>query len=423
MPETLQIGSVGPMVQLLQIALTRHGAYTGMTDGVFGTLTLEAVRAFQREKGLTADGIVEARTWRQIEPYLSRTSPYTVRPGDSLYTIASQHGTSVGELLAANPFVDDPELIFPAMVLTIPWPGSVVTSEIPYSSGVMKMNLTSLKRRFSFLESGVAGWSVLGAEIPFVRFGRGPVPVMYNASHHANEWITPPLLMRFVEELSAAKARGESLGGLSAQELFEAVSLYIVPMVNPDGVDLVTGQIRPESPEYRRAWAMRGDLPFPSAWKANIRGVDLNNNYPAYFERGKEIKEEQGRNQPGPRDYTGPEPLSEPESSGMAALTRAIAPALTIAMHTQGREIYWRFLDHIPPGGREIGQKMADASGYLLADPPGASYGGYKDWFILDYNRPGYTVEAGYGENPLPVEDFEAIYAEVRPILLIGMRP
>ncbi len=34
---------------------------------------------------------------------------------------------------------------------------------------------------------------------------------------------------------------------------------------------------------------------------------------------------------------------------------------------------------------------------------PGPSYGGYKDWFIQDFNRPGYTLELGEGQNPLPM--------------------
>lgn len=420
MPETLQRGSRGPLVQLLQTGLARHGSYSGAIDGVFGPRTRTAVREFQTEKGLTRDGIVGPLTWRALEPYLSRMSPFTVRSGDTVSGIAARHGITIGELLAANPAITDPEMIFLSQVLTIPWPGSVISTDIPYSSGVMHANLASLKRRFAFLESGIAGKSVLGKDIPFARFGRGPVRVLYNAAHHANEWITAPLLMLFFEDLCRAKARGESLGGFFAQELFERVSLYIVPMVNPDGVNLVTGQIRPESAAYRAAWEMRGTLPFPSAWKANIRGVDLNNNYPAYFERGKEEKEAQGRNIPGPRDYTGPSPFSEPESAAMAALTCALDPVLTVALHTQGREIYWRFLDHTPPESLRIGERMAEASGYILADPPGASYGGYKDWFILRFNRPGYTVEAGYGENPLPIEDFDSIYQEVPPILLIG---
>ena len=54
-----------------------------------------------------------------------------------------------------------------------------------------------------------------------------------------------------------------------------------------------------------------------------------------------------------------------------------------------------------------------------MEETPGASgYAGYKDWFIEEYDRPGYTVEAGMGENPLPMKQFERIYHEIREFWL-----
>ena len=45
---------------------------------------------------------------------------------------------------------------------------------------------------------------------------------------------------------------------------------------------------------------------------------------------------------------------------------------------------------------------------------------GYKDWFIQIYNRPGYTIEAGLGENPLPISQFDIIYKDNIGILILG---
>jgi g-D-glutamyl-meso-diaminopimelate peptidase len=409
-------------VQLLQTALSRAGVYEDAADGVFCQSARTAVRAFQDANALTSDGIVGRDTWRALKPYLNRTLTYAVKPGDTLSALAARQGVTLGEVLAANPLIADPDYIFPGLILTLPWPGSVITSAIAYSSEIMAANIAALQSRFGFLECSVAGASLLGRDILYLRFGRGGVNVVYNAAHHANEWITAPHLMRFIEQLCTAKARGEELLGIPANRLYDLLSLYAVPMVNPDGVDLVTGQLKPDSAAYQQAYAIRGELPFPSGWKANIRGVDLNNNYPALFEKGKEEKEKLGTNRPGPRDYTGSHALSEPESAHMVSLTNAVNPALTIALHTQGREIYWRFESITPPGSLRIGEAMAAASGYTLTDPPGASYGGYKDWFILAKNRPGFTVEAGQGVNPLPIEDFEEDYKEVAPILMAGMR-
>ena len=79
--------------------------------------------------------------------------------------------------------------------------------------------------------------------------------------------------------------------------------------------------------------------------------------------------------------------------------------------HTQGKVIYWKYLDYIPKRSYTIGQKLAEVSGYTLSlTPEESSYAGYKDWFIQAFNKPGYTVEAGVGINPLPLSQFNDIY-------------
>jgi g-D-glutamyl-meso-diaminopimelate peptidase len=57
----------------------------------------------------------------------------------------------------------------------------------------------------------------------------------------------------------------------------------------------------------------------------------------------------------------------------------------------------------------------------VLSDPEGvASYAGYKDWFIQDWRRPGYTIEVGLGKNPLPISQFNKIYADNLNMLLLS---
>ena len=421
MLETLSPGASGPVVQLLQKALLQSGAYSLQADGIFGPYTKEAVHLFQSTWGLTPDGVVGPLTWKALWPSLLSTRIAPVLSGDTLFSVARRHGVTVSELLAANPLITSPNTLIPGTPLTIPLPGSAVLSDISYSSVVLAVGVEALRARYSFLNVGMLGLSVLGRAIPCLRFGRGPLAVVYNASHHANEWITTPLLMRFLERLCQTALHRENIGDADAAALYDRITLFIVPMVNPDGVDLVTGQLGPGSAGYQRAYAMRGSLPFPASWKANIRGVDLNNNYPALWEQGRALKEQLGLDNPGPRDYVGPFPLSEPESALMAQLTKAVQPRLTISLHTQGREIYWSFNDIFPPDGRRIGERMAAASGYLLSDPSGPSFGGYKDWYIQEWNLPGYTVEAGSGVNPLPIGDFDEIYPEVEAILTIGL--
>ena len=94
---------------------------------------------------------------------------------------------------------------------------------------------------------------------------------------------------------------------------------------------------------------------------------------------------------------------------------------LVIAYHTQGEEIYWIFQNINPPRGYAIGTAFANSSGYLLTEVPyNSSFAGYKDWFILHYNKPGFTIEAGLGENPLPISQFSQIYNDNLGILILG---
>ena len=114
-------------------------------------------------------------------------------------------------------------------------------------------------------------------------------------------------------------------------------------------------------------------------------------------------------------------PLTEPEALTIYNFTLSHDFKLVISYHTQGQEIYWQFQDFNPPNSRTFGEKFANASGYVLAETPyNSSFAGYKDWFIQNYNRPGYTIEAGIGVNPLPTSQFDDIYKNNLGILVIG---
>ena len=95
--------------------------------------------------------------------------------------------------------------------------------------------------------------------------------------------------------------------------------------------------------------------------------------------------------------------------------------SLVLCYHTQGKEIYWQFQNYNPPDSLTIGRQFSDASRYRLSETPyNSSFAGFKDWFIQNYNRPGYTIEAGIGENPLPISQFDEIYNDNIGILILG---
>ena len=299
---------------------------------------------------------------------------------------------------------------------------AIVKTDVPTTYARSEQTILDLVSKYPFLRTEVLTETAEGRNVRTLVIGNGPRKVIYSAAWHANEWITAPVLLKFVEEFAEALTEGGEIGGINAGDLAAQVTIYTVPMVNPDGVDLVTGAIKSGEPAYENAEKIGESfpsIPFPDGWKANLNGVDLNLQFPAGWLRAREIKFLQGYNRPAPRDYVGRSPLSQQEARAMAGYTEYIDPDLVLAYHTQGKEIYWSFMDYDVPGARELGEKFAQVSGYRLSEPaPSSSYAGYKDWFIKEFRRPGYTVEAGSGTNPLPLSQFDEIYRDNLGILV-----
>lgn len=417
-------GDGGSLVQMVQLALKRAGFDPLFIDGIFGGRTKESVINFQKSRGLTPDGIVGKNTFLALRPFLTGYTIYTVNSGDTLYSIANKLGSTVALIENANPNLSAYNLQVGRAIL-VPFNFSLVPTNIAYSSLLTEFICEGLQVRYPFIETEIIGRSVLEKPLVMLKIGNGKNRVFFNASHHANEWITTPMALKFTEEYSKAVNDAKNIGGINAELAFNNTTLYIVPMVNPDGVDLVTGAMERDGEEYYDLLRLANnypEIPFPSGWKANINGVDLNLNYPAMWEQAREQKFMAGFTLPGPVNFVGFAPLDQPESRAIYDISRSLLFDLTLSLHTQGEEIYWRFGSYLPNNGKEIGEKMAAVSGYTLTDPVEfQSYAGYKDWFIMTYLKPGYTVEAGRGRNPLPIQNFDTFYPPVRNILSVAI--
>lgn len=411
-------GDRGVYVYYLQLALTRAGFPIAL-DGIFGPKTCDALRQLTGQSSCD----VTDRIWQLLVPYLKGYVEHTLQPDDTYWKLARNYDTTIAAIRRANPNAA-PLNLTPGTTLKIPLSFSLVPIDVPYSSLLTEWILDGLTVRYPFLTRTTIGHSVTGSPLYCLRMGDGQKEVFYNASFHANEWITTPLLLNFAEQYAMAYARNEAIGGLPARSLYNACSLYLVPLVNPDGVDLVTGALT-QARYFTQAQNIAADypmIPFPDGWKANIEGIDLNLQFPAGWENARRIKYAQGFTSPAPRDFVGYAPLSAPESRAIYDFTLQHNFSLILAYHTQGEVIYWKYLDYDPKGAYELGQYFSQVSGYLLEETPSVSgYAGYKDWFILNYNRPGYTIEVGLGMNPLPLSQFPKIYHDNLGILTGAM--
>lgn len=293
----------------------------------------------------------------------------------------------------------------------------IVKIQDGYCYKTMCEDLSNLKYQYPELEIINIGNSVLGRYIQAIRLGTGPKRVHFNGSFHANEWITTLLLMVFIERCLEAEKKNYKIEKFDIAELFKNNSLWIVPMVNPDGVELVQNGFSAGNPYYREVLqANKGSTNFRN-WKANIRGVDLNDQFPAHWDKECYRRETNG---PSPLNYPGPSPLSEPEARAMARFTEENDFQLVIAFHTQGEEIYWGYENFEPQESYTIIKKFQNVSGYRAIRNIDSN-AGYKDWFIYKWQRPGFTVECGLGQNPLPLSQFWSIWPKVSKIMFTAL--
>ena len=127
----LRLGSIGPSVQLLQLALERAGFGPVTTDGIFGTATQYALRRFQQANAIPVDGVAGSVTHRALLPWYTGFLIHTAARGDTLYSIAQRHGSTTAALTLANPDIDAASLM-PDTPVVVPLPFDVVPTGIDY---------------------------------------------------------------------------------------------------------------------------------------------------------------------------------------------------------------------------------------------------------------------------------------------------
>ena len=202
--------------------------------------------------------------------------------------------------------------------------------------------------------------------------------------------------------------------------MLEHRGVIIVPCINPDGVELLlskggsAGRYRPftdkvSGGEYKM-------------WNSNIRGVDLNHNFDAGHDILRKMELREGITGPALRRFAGFRPNSEPETRALVSLCRNFSASRVYAFHSQGEEIFYRYGNKVPAGSESIAQMLAALSGYTLQTQSGlASHGGFKDWFIKEYNSPGFTIEIGRGKNPLPISELSPIFARLYEMMILAL--
>lgn len=189
---------------------------------------------------------------------------YETQAGNTLSYIAHAFDISLKELQAANPACagwDENGEVARGTLLFIPprreeW---IVRTNEEYTHYDLIRDMAALRERYPFLAVETIGSSVMGRPLYAVRLGCGPHEVFYSGAWHANEWITASLLMKFIENMADAYRQKEALGGYAVEEMWRRFSIWVVPMVNPDGIELSVLGMDPSHPHYQQVLAIITD--------------------------------------------------------------------------------------------------------------------------------------------------------------------
>ncbi|MFC7686050.1 M14 family zinc carboxypeptidase [Ureibacillus sp. GCM10028918] len=271
-----------------------------------------------------------------------------------------------------------------------------------------------------FTEREVIGYSAEGRDIYGLRVGTGEKEILMDASFHAREHMTTNVLLEMIDTYSFSFNRNAVFSGWDVRNTLNKVSLWFLPMMNPDGVTLVQQGINalkdPNNISYAKTYAKNGSF---KSWKANGRGVDLNQNFGG-VSWGKIPSKKSYRN------YKGPRAFSEPETKAFVEFVNKHKFKTNLSYHSSGSIIYWGGVQTASEleRDRKIVNKIANLTGYNPIKPKGAAYnykygsGNSTAWIINEKRIPAITIEiATYqGEIPVALSQWNSIWNKNKTI-------
>ena len=278
--------------------------------------------------------------------------------------------------------------------------------------------IEELCAEYPFISPRVLSRTFLGRSVFALDIGSKSNKVLLCAGFHGSEWLGCLAVLKFAERLANCIQNNRLLSGVEVRRAFSNLGITLVPCVNPDGTEIAVNGLEGAKSLRKFVEKIAGDD--IEKYNANAKGVDINHNFNAGWQTLRQIEIENGITGPSSRQYGGEYPESEAETKAIANLCRKEPFRQVMAIHSQGEELYWQYGENTPTQAEMMAKILADSCSYSLVYNGGlASHGGFKDWFIEEFGRPGFTLEIGRGENPLPISDFIRIYARIEEALLI----
>lgn len=242
-----------------------------------------------------------------------------------------------------------------------------------------------LTKTFSpFLTMVSLGKSLDNREIFAIRAGKGEQHIICCAGIHGRESINPIVLLRMAETYGRKYDTGKSFEGMSYKELFSKYSIYLIPLVNPDGYMIARFGFHTIRNQQLKKKCMDFQIPYEE-WKGNARGVDINRNF---MSRTFVPKNRKGA-------------ASEPETKTLIHVFENLPSGAFLDFHSRGESIYYyrnQMDDEYNKRQKEIATRLSTRSNYRLEEPEseileGDSGGNSVHYYSEYIKKPALTIE------------------------------
>lgn len=236
--------------------------------------------------------------------------------------------------------------------------------------------------------------------------------VLILALHHAREWVNHEIAIAAISNITAAYGNDARLSWLVDNR-----ETWIVPMVNPDGLDY--------SLEFESLWRKNRRLNYDGSY-----GVDLNRNY-----NGSENGDPAGAwggagtsDDPASDVYCGEAPFSEPETRAVRDLALAHDFQIELDFHSSGEWVMWPWgytanLTADDASLVAIGERLAAINGYTAAQSVDmyATTGDSLDWLYGGAHIYPFLFETATSFQPIKTVDVLAVIDENLPAIWEGI--
>lgn len=309
------------------------------------------------------------------------------------------------------------------MLLTLFGSGNVMAAEVHkneeivdttdhiYSYDEMMVDIQQLGEKYpDLIQVSAVGTSLDNRIIFQIVLGNpnAPKAIYVQSSIHGREWMNTWIMMKSLEEnlknWNTVLPNGETYG-----QIFEDCCIYLLPMVNPDGVTISQygfDGIRNE--ELRNYGLSLKGASNPRRWKANARGVDLNRQFSVGW--NSNVTEMV----PCSDTYNGVAPFTEPEAIAIKNALEQRKFVAAITYHTMEGAIYWNLGQQGDLFVRN--QILANAcqaiSGYRLDPGPSELKGLEYNYMIWEKGIPTVCIETGRKYSPLPYSEWDDVWRE-----------